>query len=476
MSSFRHAAVVAPLLLVVLVCSWAGTGCGKPTKEVVDRWLGSEPGMRRIAELVADPEGDRELRLYSLEKLCRNGYGLRARAMVQELADGPALAKELTGRLVAALNEGETTQQLAAKDSLLQFLAFLPDAEHDAILAAVAGWAFHGLDADADSDTVRKWFESHIGVSELISLGRHGVEGAATLMAHGFGVQELYDHLFDMEDPEVDQRMLDAFERLHKVPNIDIPLDHLDKIRRLRTPEAVVYLLRLYSNRDLPADIRGDAFGYAIKAFQQPEIRSAPDKLLPGLYAILADAANDDRRLATHYILRLGGVDQLRRVLATLRDDGTFDIESYDTPRFVRDICRDDVLRLRGDPVPILIETLLSGNRLTRLLATVCLKLSQRIDVVPSLEALLEDTTPLHDLVAEGSTLGVLARNAIDGLHAVGALTQRRDGGRIDEARYVTLRSLYEDELVLTGSELDAAVRKRAKERRKKVRQGEELP
>ena len=477
MSSSRH--VPARLLAVLLLassCLWFGAGCGKPTKEHVDRWSGSEPGLRRIEELVADPEVEYELKVYALERLSRNGYGLKAREMIRKAENADGLLEELVGRMLALLKDPDEGVQLVAKETLLQFFPALPDKAREPLKKAIAEWAFAGLPEDADSDTVRKWFESRIGMNQLIQLGSHGVKGATLLMGHGFGVQELYAHLHEMNEPDIDRRMLAAFERLHKIPNIDIPLDHLDKIHKLRVPEAIVYLLRLYSNRALPADVRGDAFGLAIRAFRQPEIRSAPDKLLPGLYAILADAGNDDRRLAAHYILRLGGVEQLERVLSTLKDDGSFDVENYDTPRFARDICRDDVLKLRGDPIPILQKTLEGGSRLSRLLSLVCLKLSQRVDALPLLEALYEDPTPLHDLISEVMTLGRLAQNAADGLRAVGKLTQRRDRGRLNEAEYETLRALYEDELALTGSELDAAVKKRARDRGKKVRRGEELP
>jgi len=302
------------------------------------------------------------------------------------------------------------------------------------------------------------------------------VDGAAILMSHGFGLDQLYEYLRGRNDPAVDRQILRAFEKLHTIPDIRIPPEHLVQLQALPIPEAAVYLLRLYMRADLPRGIRGDAFALAIRAFQRPEVKDAGARLLPELYGILTAGENDDRRLAAHYVLRFGGVAELPRVLSSFADDGSFAAKVYDTPRFVLDICRDDVVKLRGDAAPALTAALASDNRIGRLLALVCLKLSQRLEAVPQMEALVADPTRMDDLLGVEETFGQLAQNAVDATKAVALLTARRDEGKLAEGDYEVLRKLYEDELLLTGRALDAAVQERAKAMAKKVKEGEELP
>ena len=462
-----------PLLLFALALP---SGCGKVDESTIELWSGSEAGIEKMGAFIADPNNERGLRMRALELLVQGGFARNARTLLEKAPDRDDLAPALVERLLPTLGQGDLDAQVAAKDALILVLVLVPEAQQDAIKKAIADWAFAGLADDATGDQVREHVEARIRLGQIPDLGPHGAEGALRLLSHGFGLERLYTYLTEMKDPAINLRVLRAFEALHKTPDIDIPPHHMEKVQALDIPEAAVYLLRLYMRDDLPRDIRGDAFGLAIRAFQSPELESAGPQLLPELYKILAAGENDDRRLAAHYILRFGGVAELSRVLAAFQDDGSFSATIYETARFTRDICRDDVIKLRGDPVPALVETLGKDSRIGKLLALVCLKLSQRVDALAKLETLLADETAMGDLLGEERTLGQLAQNAVDGMRAVSGLTGKRDDGKLSEDQYEILRKLYEDDLLLTGPELDKAVRTRAKEQLKKLKAGEDLP
>lgn len=472
-------AVPAFLLAVVATAALAlatGAGCGGVDQATLEKWAGSEAGFAKMEEFVADQQNDRGLRLRALELLVEGGQSHKARSLIERARDRDDLTTALVDQLLPKLKQGTLEAQVPVKDALLLFLVLMPDARKDEVRRAVAEWAFGGLSPDAPAQQVKDHVELRLRLGQIPDLGRYGADGAAILLSHGFGLEKMYAYLRELNDPEVERKVLRAFERLHATPDIGIPPDHLAKIQALTVPEAAVYLLRLYMRDDLPRDIRGDAFGLAIQAFKNPGIKDAGAQLLPELYKILASGENDDRRLAAHYVLRFGGVGELRRVLAAFADDGSFNVKVYETPRFVLDICRDDVVKLRGDVVPPLTATLAEGNRLGRVLALVCLKLTQRVDAMPQIEALALDGTRLDDLLGAEETLGQLAQNAIAAMKAVAALTSRRDDGKLSEADYEVLRKLYEDELLLVGEELDNAVKARAKAHAAKVKKGQELP
>jgi hypothetical protein len=468
--------VLTAVLAASLLALAAGAGCGGVDGATLEKWAGSEAGFAKMEAFVADVANDPALRLRALELLAEGGQSHKVRSLVEKAKDRDELAPKVADVLLGRLNSGALETQVPSKDTLLLLLVLLPDAKQDEVRRSIAAWAFGGLSPDAPAQQVKDHVELRMRIGQVPDLGRHGADGAAILLSHGFGLEKMYEFLRGLNDPEVDRKILRGLERLHAIPDIDIPPQHLEWLQALAVPEGAVHLLRLYMRDDLPRDLRGDAFALAIRAFQRPEIKEAGAQLLPDLYEILAAGENDDRRLAAHYVLRFGGLSELPRVLASFADDGSFHVKVYDTPRFVLDICRDDVVKLRGDVLPALTGALASEGRIGRLLALVCLKLSQRVDAIPRMEALLADETRLDDLLGAEETLGQLARNAVDATKAVAALTARRDDGKLPEPEYEVLRKLYEDELFLAGAELDAAVKERAKAHAKKVKTGEELP
>lgn len=448
----RRQRIVAFLGVLVLAA------CGGVDEKTLQKWAGSEVGYEKLTKLASDASQKPELRVEAVALLAAGARLHEVRKVARESTDRETFAAAVADRLTSDLESVEPNVQPAVKSALLSILDQLSGTQRKLVQRTVAQWAFASLPDDADTDAIRKRIEGRISVHEIAELGPYGVDAALQLLAHGFGVERLSGYLAEQEDADVAARAVEAFRKLHTIPDIEIPAHHLAKLYALGSPAAALYLLEMYRSDRVPRALRGDAYALAIQLFKDPKVQKQADRLLPGLYEILASGQADDRRLAIHYILRFGGIAELPKVLAGLENDRGFNAEAYDTPRFARDICRDDILRLRGNRVQALTDGLAERPRLAKLLSVVCLKLSRRIDVLPTLQSLLKDETPLSDLLGHEVTVGHLARNAIDGMRAVEGLAQRRDEGKLAEEDFQALRTLYEDDLVHVGEGLDAAI------------------
>ncbi len=464
----RKAATRFPVPAVVLLGLCGGLAACSASESDFQTWAGSKKGIARMEEYVSNPDHDQAMRLRALEIVVENQQDSAIRGLLEKCPDRAALAAAFKERLLGLLAKGDANTQVSAKNALLHTLPLLKEAERTAVRERVAAWAFAGLPSDASAELLDERFQQRgMNVDQVIDLGTDGIPWALLLLQRGLEIEKAYNFLIEFETPEVQTGILEAFQTLHKLPKIEIPAHHLTKIFALKSPEAALYLIELHGREDLPADVRSDALALAIQLFKLPEVRKAGDRLLPALDIVMARRNPDDRRLAAHYILRFGGVEQLPKMLNGFADDRTFQAKYFETAAAFVDICRDDVLKLRGDPFPALEAAAQGGSRVARVLAVVCLKASSREEIVPKLEGLLKDTTDIKDILGGSEaavvTLGSLARNAIDAVKVVAQLKQERDAGRLSKDDYESKRRLLDDDFERNGPALLAALEERFK-------------
>jgi len=447
------------LLVALVVGAW---GCkGEISDEDLDLWANSTVGWDKIGEIVDDAEVPTSTKVKALERLVVNGNVSKVGDILyrtkfkDEVSAG--LGKSLVERFGKVTDEEE---KYLVKDGLLIVLDLVKPEERGAVQKIVAEWAFKGLGEADDTEKIRKQIEHRITLDQVALLGSYGFDGAALLLSRGFGVDKMFKYLKDSKQPDKLAKALEAFKKLHKTPNIQISPSHLSMISEIPTLEAIQYLFDIYHNEAAEASVREDALALAINMFDKPDVQAYKDKLVPILKPIMQQKHAENRRLAGHYAMKLGGSAEFVTVFNAFVDDRVMNADDVEMESFFRDFCVDDILSLpKASWEPTVKEyAQRSPNRFLRVFSLVCLKMTADTAYTDIFKVAAADKTDISDLTKAGMTIGRLATNALTALDRIAKIRADVAAGTLSKADGDLKSGLYLKDLEFADSFLDDAV------------------
>ena len=457
-----HMTATGPRTFALMVLSALAiglTGCSsKVTDEDLKMWTNNEEGLRKIEDIVKDTERPMEDRVRALKATLESGASGRIRGFIEHSKDRDTLAQAFRDEMFKLMKS--ESQAVSAKDGLFLVLPYLPEEQRGAVQKTVAEWAFEGLDDESPTAKLKEQIEHRILVGQIEDLGTYGARGAALLLSRGFAVDRMFRYLVGLGTPEARQLALAAVMRLHQIPDIQVTYAHLERIQEIKSPEAALYLFRIYET-EADHDIAADAFNRALALLEAPEVRAQADKVLPEMFKLLKGKSADDRWFAARTILDLGGSAHLGEVLDAFKDDKVYDAGEFDPQKSIIDFCELGVAKLPTPPVPALLERLKSDNRIAQSIAIVCLKTLAPEGAEAALAPLVTSETSLDDFLGDKLTLGTLAQNAIDGLGLMRAAKKELGEQKISDEQWRKRRWNALVVLAKTGDALQQEIDKR---------------
>lgn len=442
------------LLLLVMLAA-----CAKPGPGNFEKYTANEVGVKELEKYIQDPSNPMEGRVEAVVAMVRAGWTMRLRQVLTGCEDQRALTPKVASALIGLLPKLQGEELAPVRDGAFIALGLLPQEERGPFQRSLAEWIFGGLSPDASAEEVKKAVEPKVLVAQICDLGPYGVDGACLLIRHGFAVEKLAQYILSLDDPKAEAKMLSALKAFHKTPNLLIPFSHIEIIGRIRSVEAVEYLLDLALDDSQDPDVRSAAFNAAAEAMDKPErLEGAKDKLLERLYKLLARKDPDDRWAAARYILALEGPKAFSKVMEALKDDGIYPRAIEDPKKTLVDFCKGVVLR-RQDPFADIEALLKSKNRVHLALGIVCLKASEDASKVALLRPLFSSRTSLEPVLGDKVTVSDLAQNAADGLALMESLSKNPSG--LTEEQVKRKRFYILVDLLHKGEELRKAVEER---------------
>lgn len=460
MRSHLYAALVAGIL---------GACGGRPGPGNFEKFTMNENGARSLERYIQDISNPAEARLEAIVALVQGGWALNLRKVLDGCPDRQDIAERAADALSRQLPDltGRPEVLAATRDGSFIALSFVPPSRRGPIQKRLADWIFAGLGPESSADDVRRAVESRALVAQIIDLGPYGADGATWMVRHGFEVERLSQYLLSLKDPEVEAKMLQAFKDLHATPDIAIPYYHVEAIGRVRTTNAVEYLLDLAQDDRQDPDIRSLAFNQAAEVLDRPEnLGGVREPILARLRRILSRNDPDDRWAAARYLLRLQGIGVFDEVMLALKDDGIYPRAVEDPRKTLVDFCKGVILgeRARDEALGLIKRLLASPNRVHQALGVVCVKATEVQAHAHLVRHLLSSKVSLEPVIGEKVTLGTLARNATDGLALMAEVQSAEASGALGaedakRRRFYTLVNLLD-----TGDALRKAVDERVAE------------
>ncbi len=448
---------------------------GKPGPGNFEKFTANENGLRLLERYVQDTSNPDEARVEACVTLVQAGWAFQLRKIVDGCPDREDLAKKVADALIGRLPglSGSPEVLAATRDGAFIALAIIPETERGPFQKRLAEWVFAGLGPQSSAEEVRKTVESRALVAQIADLGPHGADGAILMVRHGFAVEKLSQYLLSLKDRQVEAKLLSAFKALHSIPDIAIPYGHIEAIGKIRSLDAVEYLLDLAQDDRQDPDIRATAFNQAAEAMDHPEnLTGSRDSILARLRRMLARNDPDDRWAAARYLVRLQGPFALHEALAALKDDGIYPRAIEDPRKTLVDFCKGVILGDRpvDEAFSAIRGLLTSRNRVHQALGVVCVKAAADPSRADLLKPLLRSRVSLEPVLGEKVTLGTLAQNAVDGLALMAEVQAAQASGALsaDEAKRKAFFVLVN--LLDTGDALRKAVEERFAESRKGTR------
>jgi len=459
--------------LYVAVLALAAVACGtQPGPGNFQKFASSDAGQKRIAAWVSTPNNPIDQRVEALVAVASAGFPGKIRGMLDTAKDREDLAEKtataLADRLVKAGSEPASIALL--REAVLGALTYVPDARKAPIQKTVADWAFAGLTLDSTDEAVKKQVEPRIEPMQMQALGAAGTAGAAILVRHGFDVVRMSQYILSIPDPAAHLRLLEAFKRLQALPDVAIPLPHLELVGKIKDVRAATYLLDLSLDPKQESDVRAAAFNEAARLMDDPAIRAGDlEGILTRLDKMMASQEPDDRWSGANYLIVVKGLEAMPRVMAGLKDDGIYPNATEDPMKSMVDFCKSTLFKVaKGAEAGPVIENLLkSRNRVHQALGVICTKASEDPAKGTLLAPLARSGVNLLPVLGTKMTLGALATNAKEGLQMVSEVAADVAAKRMDESDAKLMRFAILVDLTETGRAYRKAVADRFKEDRK---------
>lgn len=460
--------MVKRLIVMALVMAFATTGMtgcsGEVTEEDLQLWTHNSRGLARLSEVIADSEQPMTTRIRGLEVVVEKGFSTQVRTILDEVKVGrEELVTGTVEQLVDHLVKKDE-HQLNAKDALIVMQRYIAVEDFKKVRAAIAKWAFEGLSWESSAEEVQK-LGNRISTGQIRDLGEFGFEGSGFLLRHGFNVDKVSDYLVDARNPKATSVLLKAMKLYHQAGNIGA--HHLDAISRTNSVEAAEYLLDVYLNATLEADIRAQAFNGSIRLLDLPAVKKNGKSLVSRLLKLLESKDPSDRWLGAVNLVHMDGIDHLQEILDGFKTDLDYTTADESPLKSVMDLCLDIRDKKHGEKsVPIFMKNAQSTNPNISAISIVCLKGNQAQGAVETLKGLARDpgknkAVALDKFLGGESTIHSLAQNAVEGLAMLKAVDADQKAGKLDKLDAAAKRDVITFEIVDLGATYVENVNKR---------------
>ncbi|MCB9728001.1 MAG: hypothetical protein H6744_11980 [Deltaproteobacteria bacterium] len=427
---------------LAVACAVGVTACQGPvTEEDLHKWTHNDLGIRRIGEVVADPEQPTATRIRALEVIVEKGLSSKLRQLLDEVPETAGRAEVVKGLQAELMDHLQKRDdfQYDAKDALMQLQRYVSAEEFGAIQKAVGAWAFSDLDWSTPEPEVKQKVERRMSSGQIADLGPAGWKGAAVLVSYGLAVDKMLAYLTDAKDPQATALLLEAMKRLHS--NIGVRLHHLEALARTESPAAATYLLDIYLDETQEADIRNSAFNAAVGMLESPALAKDSATIVERLLKLMEGKLPADRWLGALNIIRLDGVGHLEKVLELLKNDVDYTSTEIPAKKSAIDLCLDIYDGGHAErAVPVFMKHATDSNPVVAGLSIICLKANQAQRARPVLDAIAGSSDeavnrPLTTFLGADVTLAQLARNAAEGLGMMATVDAEAKAGKLDAVR-----------------------------------------
>lgn len=443
-------ALLVSLALLVSACG------GSVSESDLQKWASSETGFQRLAQVIRDAKQPVEVRVRALEVIVEKDQAIRVRGMIDPVpeADRQTIARALVDKLVTQV-ESRSPTQAQSKDAILSLVRYLTPEQVERVQRAISVWAFSDISWETPAPDLKSKLEARIDAGQIASLGPHGLEPAAILLANGFVAEQMVRYITSVDVPQAKELLLKALRRF--LPTYGVNPLYLDAVRRTQDARGAQLLFELYQNQALDQEARDACF--TTGALMIDVIKNAPadqkKAVADELLKIGGAGSIDDRWLAAANLLALAGSSRLADVLATLKDDKLYAKDETDTGKRVLDFCLDlQKFGTAAEAEAPLRDALNKGTNVQKSVAVICAKALALEAVKPELGALAANLgkpadvsvadflgeTTLPDGKKAPITLGLLAQNAIEGMGLIAALataTPKLEGEQLDARRFM---------------------------------------
>jgi hypothetical protein len=444
------------LCLLGIFTSVSLIGCDGPvTEEDLQLWTHNSRGLARLTEVIASPEQPMTTRIRGLEVVVEKGFSTQVRTILDEVTDGrDELVKGTVEQLVDHLAKKDE-HQLNAKDALIAMQRYIPVEDFKVVRAAVAKWAFAGLSWESSPEAVQK-LGNRISTGQIRDLGEYGYEGSGYLLRHGFNVDKVSDTLVEARNPAATSVLLKAMKLYHASGNIGA--HHLAAIAKTNSVEAAEYLLDIYLNTALEADIRAQAFNGSILLLDLPAVKKNGKSLVSRLLQLLESEDPSDRWLGAVNLVHIDGVGQLQQILDGFKTDRDYTNADERPLKSVMDLCLDIRDKGHGEKaVPVFMKNVTHTNPNIAAISIVCLKGNLAHQAGAQLLQLAKAPRPgkeisLARFLGGELTIHSLAQNAIEGLAMLKAVDADEKSGKLDKEDASNKRDVITFELEDLGA------------------------
>ncbi|MFT5433266.1 MAG: hypothetical protein ACI9OJ_003971, partial [Myxococcota bacterium] len=455
-------------------------GCkSKPDIAELEGWVRAG-NSSKVRDFAIDTGNETELRLAAVGKLIEYGLTMELQEVLKGLgSDRDSFVKAVADSLLAEMTGEFSEAKLEAKNALFVVLPYLKDERQDSTLAAVADWAFGGIDENTDRVPLVRRVEQYEMIGQLNRMKQHGVKVACYLLSYGVETQSLTNYISEAATtPELQKIAISSFTKLFAIKNLIIPWGILEVSTELRVPETVAFLVDVYLNESFPASARSSALGaaqdliYGRSNDDEPATsvhKSEGDRsmVLAALAKLMTSDLATDRWDAVDMILHVGGTDSLDSVIGGLKADLTSyarytpDDEIEMPDYIIIELCSGKLKKEADKARPVLESWLKKGDHVQKAVSTLCLKALGNPASVGALKALAEDTTTLEYLFFSkeeyakrkplldeeripAMTVGLLALNAIDGIAMTAEIATETKGGKLsaEDSKLKTVSAL----------------------------------
>ena len=330
-------------MAALTVIALSAMSCGPITEDDLQKWSQNDEGLKRITEVMKDPDVPFHVQTQAIVILVQNGWANRIRGIVGQHAKANELATAVGAALVEVLGGQNEDSAHRARDGLFQLMARMSDEQRDACQKALANWAFAGATQEKTRGEIWEIISPRIAMPQVRDLSEYGVPPALLMIAKrvetdGFGVKDWLGFVMSFENDEYNKSAMQAFKKYHselfkrieadrKKPKeeqdgLDFPRDDPILLEIFSNVDIVLYLLELAQNPLVDGPTQYEALIIAEKKFdevltEQKDKEKHIDTLLSlvvNKIPQIRDATGMNRMTQAQFLLEKSGIEGLKDV------------------------------------------------------------------------------------------------------------------------------------------------------------------
>ncbi len=448
-------------------------------------WAKAAPGLVAAARFALDVQRNLDFRAQALAAAARGPAFAQVAAAGRQSSDWKAaLATALAAKLLASLVDSDAEVQHHAHAVLMALAVTQTGGDRDLngpaseqVLAAVAQWAFSGVDSGKTADEIRALAEGRLDPGDVAHLGAAAPDALEQWLAADVRRLEAAQALHAAGTVEAQKALVRGYRRFFGhggVPNAQ----DLAILRSQPGIDALVLLLDVHAAHERSDDPARKATTAAamVTLRQLAETLAAPDKdgksILQEQFSkveghfenLLAMRNADDRWYAAEKLITYRGVPGLRRVLSDLAVDDHYRQPAFrtlDPKRAMALLARDFIAPLGGDAESALLAGLAARNPVGKVVAVAGLKALGSHGARSALQTCTDDTdaAPYVELAPPVTVrdLAVAAADVLKFMAEVDAMVEKGQMGPESAKQYKEIAYFTVD---LTDRRLRAEVQR----------------